>query len=54
MSGVIETNEEIMLLVREVLNDNLWECLLQMLKKYSTEEFALAVLKPLPDLEPKL
>ena len=54
MNGVIETNEEIMLLVREVLNDNLWECLLQMLKKYSTEEFALAVLKPLPDLEPKL
>ena len=43
-----------MLLVREVLNNKLWECLLQMLKKYSTEEFALAVLKHLPDLEPKL
>lgn len=53
LEGEIEVNEDVRYLAKDVLNDKLWERLLQMVTKYSPEEFALAAVNPVNDNEPK-
>lgn len=51
--GKIEVNEDVRFMAKEVLTDELWERLLQLVMKYSPEEFALAAVNPVTDNEPK-
>lgn len=51
--GKIEVNEDVRFMAKEVLTDELWERLLQLVMKYSPEEFALAAVSPVTDNEPK-
>ena len=53
VDGEIEVSDDIRFLAKDILNDKLWERLLQMVAKYSPEEFALATVKPVTDNEPK-
>ena len=53
VDGEIEVNDDVRYLAKDILNDNLWERLLQMVTKYSPEEFALAAVNPVIDNEPK-
>lgn len=53
VNGEIEDNDDVRFLAKEVLDDKLWERLLQMVTKYSPEEFALAVVNPVTGNEPK-
>ena len=51
--GKIEVSEDVRFMAKEVLTDELWERLLQLVMKYSPEEFALAAVNPVTDNEPK-
>ena len=51
--GEIEVNENARFMAKEVLNEDLWKCLLQLVMKYSPEEFALAAVNPVTDNESK-
>ena len=51
--GKTEVNEDVRFMAKEVLTDELWERLLQLVMKYSPEEFALAAVSPVTDNEPK-
>ncbi len=53
IDGEIEVNDDVRFLAKEVLNDKLWERLLQMVTKYSPEELSLAAVNPVPENEPK-
>ena len=53
IGGETEVSDDVRLLAQNVLNDELWERLLQMVTKYSPEEFALAAVNPVTDNEPK-
>ena len=53
VDGEIEVNDDVRYLAKDILNDKLWERLLQMVTKYSPEEFALAAVNPVIDNEPK-
>lgn len=53
IDGEIEVNDDIRFMAKEVLNKELWECLLQLATKYSPEDFALATVNPVTDNEPK-
>lgn len=53
VDGKIDIPDDVRLLAQEVLNDKLWNRLLQMVTKYSPEEFALAAVMPVTDYEPK-
>ena len=53
VDGEIEVSDDIRFLAKDILNDKLWERLLQMVAKYSPEEFALATVNPVTDNEPK-
>ena len=47
--GKIEVNEDVRFMAKEVLTDELWERLLQLVMKYSPEEFALAAVNPVTE-----
>lgn len=51
--GEIEVNDDVRFMAKEVLTDELWERLLQLVMKYSPEEFALAAVNPVTDNEQK-
>ena len=53
VSSKIVSNDEIRLLAQEILNDDLWKQLLQLVTKYSSKEFSLAVINPVAESEPK-
>lgn len=53
VNGEIAINDDIRYLAKEIMNDNLWEQLLQLVTKYSPKEFALAVVKPVTEIEPR-
>ena len=53
VDGAFDVNDDVRYLVKDILNDKLWERLLQMVSKYSPEEFALAAVNPVVDNEPK-
>ena len=53
VDGEIEVNDDVRYLAKDILNDKLWERLLQMATKYSPEEFALAAVNPMVDNEHK-
>lgn len=46
INGEIKIDDDVRLLAKEILTDDLWECLLQLVTKYSPEEFALAAVDP--------
>lgn len=48
-----DIKDDVRYLAKEILNDKLWERLLQMVTKYSSEELALAAINPITDNEPK-
>lgn len=53
LDGEIEVENDVRYLLKACLNDKLWDCLLQLVNKYSTEDFALAVVTPVTDNESK-
>lgn len=53
VDGSSEFEDNIRFLAKDVLNDRLWGALLQMVEKYSPEEFAMAAMTPASDNEPK-
>lgn len=53
VDGEINVNDDVRFLAKEILDDKLWKRLLQIVTKYSPEEFALAVVNPMTDYESK-
>lgn len=53
VNGEIEIDNDTRLLAKEILNDKIWEHLLQLVTKYSSEEFALVAVNSMTDNEPK-
>ena len=53
VNGEIDIDNDTRLMAKENLTDDLWERLLQLVTKYSPEEFALAVINPAIENEPK-
>lgn len=53
VNGDVEMDDDIRLLAKGLLNDVIWEHLLQLITKYSTEELALAVVKSVANNEQK-
>lgn len=53
INGEFDVNDDVRYLTKDILNDKLWERLLQMVTKYSPEELALAAINPVADNEPK-
>lgn len=51
VDGKIEVNDDARYLAKEFLNDRLWNRLLQLVPKYSSDELAVAVLTPVTDSE---
>lgn len=49
INGEMRIDEDIRLLAKDSLTDDLWEHLLQLVTKYTSEEFALAVIHPVTE-----
>lgn len=54
VNGKIDLNDDVKFMARENLTDDLWERLLPLATKYSPEEFALAVITPVIENEPRV
>lgn len=53
VNGKIDIDNDASLMAKETLTDDLWEHLLQLVTKYSPEEFALAVISPVIENDPR-
>lgn len=53
LNGEIGVSDDARYMAGKVLTEEMWERLLQLVTKYSPEEFALATVMPVPDGEPR-
>ena len=53
VNGENAIDDNIRFMAKEIMNDDLWEQLLQLVTKYSPKEFALAVVNPMTEIEPR-
>ena len=53
VNGKIDIDNDASLMAKETLTDDLWEHLIQLVTKYSPEEFALAVISPVIENDPR-